>query len=67
MEAVKLSLKMRISIGSVSSWMNSHPSCSSLSLDSQSSMNEDLEPSVDKVGSIVRRMNQPYHCCVLLV
>ncbi|XP_062510304.1 uncharacterized protein LOC134186370 isoform X2 [Corticium candelabrum] len=50
MEAVKLSLKMRISIGSVSSWMNSHPSCSSLSLDSQSSMNEDLEPSVDKSG-----------------
>ena len=49
MEAVKLSLRMRISIGSASSWINSHP-IDSLSSDSLSSENDDSQPVSEKVS-----------------
>jgi hypothetical protein len=49
MQAVKLSLRMRISIGSASSWINSHRS-DSLSSDSLSSDDGDSRAVKNKVS-----------------
>lgn len=49
MQAVRLSLRMRISIGSANSWINIQPSGSTLSVDSLSSANDDSLSLADKV------------------